>query len=284
MKNLKLMLVIATVAVTAISCGTKNENKEESTEKEAPKVLVLYYSQTSNTKAVATEIAAKLNADIEEIVAVNPYDGDFQATIDRCIVEREQGTVTEIKPLAADIATYDVIFIGYPVWFGTYAPPVATFLANTDLSSKKIVPFCTFGSGGLESSVKDLSEKQPKAEILNGYGVRAARMDAMPKEIDNFLKASGFLEGEYIKLDEFSEQHNVSEEETAIFNAAVDGYPMLHAKAVTEASRTGYDGTEYVFTAEDLPREGAPEMPKHEVQVHVLVVDGQAPVFTKVIR
>ena len=116
------MLVIATAAVTAISCGTKNENKEEATEKEAPKVLVLYYSQTSNTKAVATEIATKLNADIEEIVAVNPYDGDFQATIDRCIVEREQGTVTEIKPLEADIANYDVIFIGYPVWFGTYAP------------------------------------------------------------------------------------------------------------------------------------------------------------------
>lgn len=233
MKNLKLMLVIATAAVTAISCGTKNENKEEATEKESPKVLVLYYSQTSNTKAVATEIATKFNADIEEIVAVNPYDGDFKATIDRCIVEREQGTVTEIKPLAADIANYDVIFIGYPVWFGTYAPPVATFLANTDLSGKKIVPFCTFGSGGLESSVKDLAEKQPKAEILKGYGVRAARLDAMPKEIDNFLKASGFLEGEYVKLDEFPEQHNVSEEETAIFNAAVDGYTMLHAEAKT---------------------------------------------------
>jgi flavodoxin len=285
MKNLKLMLVIATAAVTAISCGTKNENKEESTEKEAPKVLVLYYSQTSNTKAVATEIATKLNADIEEIVAVNPYDGDFQATIDRCIVEREQGTVTEIKPLAADIANYDVIFIGYPVWFGTYAPPVATFLANTDLSGKKIVPFCTFGSGGLESSVKDLAEKQPKAEILNGYGVRAARMEAMPKEIDNFLKASGFLEGEYVKLDEFPEQHNVSEEETAIFNAAVDGYPMLHAEAKTVASRNLPNGVEYLFTAVDLPREDNPKMPPAgELKVYVTVENGAAPVFTNVVR
>ena len=285
MKNLKLMLVIATAAVTAISCGPKNENKEESTEKEAPKVLVLYYSQTSNTKAVATEIATKLNADIEEIVAVNPYDGDFQATIDRCIVEREQGTVTEIKPLAADIANYDVIFIGYPVWFGTYAPPVATFLANTDLSGKKIVPFCTFGSGGLESSVKDLAEKQPKAEILNGYGVRAARMDAMPKEIDNFLKASGFLEGEYVKLDEFPEQHNVNDEETAIFNAAVDGYPMLHAEAKTVASRNLPNGVEYLFTAVDIPREDNPKMPPAgELKVYVTVENGAAPVFTNVVR
>ena len=285
MKNLKLMLVIATAAVTAISCGTKNENKEEATENEAPKILVLYYSQTSNTKAVATEIATKLNADIEEIVAVNPYDGDFQATIDRCIVEREQGTVTEIKPLAADVANYDVIFIGYPVWFGTYAPPVATFLANTDLSGKKIVPFCTFGSGGLESSVKDLAEKQPKAEILNGYGVRAARLDAMPKEIDNFLKASGFLEGEYVKLDEFPEQHNVSEEEAAIFNAAVDGYPMLHAEAKTVASRNLPNGVEYLFTAVDLPREDNPKMPPAgELKVYVTVENGAAPVFTNVVR
>ncbi len=284
MKNLKLMLVIATAAVTAISCGTKNENKEEATEKEAPKVLVLYYSQTSNTKAVATEIATKLNADIEEIVAVNPYDGDFKATIDRCIVEREQGTVTEIKPLAADIANYDVIFIGYPVWFGTYAPPVATFLANTDLSGKKIVPFCTFGSGGLESSVKDMAEKQPKAEILKGYGVRAARLDAMPKEIDNFLKASGFLEGEYVKLDEFPEQHNVSEEETAIFNAAVDGYTMLHAEAKTVASRNIPNGVEYLFTAVDLPREDNPDMPVREIKVYVTVENGAAPVFTNVVR
>lgn len=284
MKNLKLMLVIATAAVTAISCSTKNENKEEATEKEAPKVLVLYYSQTSNTKAVATEIATKLNADIEEIVAVNPYDGDFQATIDRCIVEREQGTVTEIKPLAADIANYDVIFIGYPVWFGTYAPPVATFLANTDLSGKKIVLFCTFGSGGLESSVKDMAEKQPKAEILTGYGVRAARLDAMPKEIDNFLKASGFLEGEYVKLDEFPEQHNVSEEEAAIFNAAVDGYPMLHAEAKTVASRNLPNGVEYLFTAIDLPREDNPDMPAREIKVYVTVENGAAPVFTNVVR
>lgn len=284
MKNLKLMLVIATAAVTAISCGTKNENKEEATEKEAPKVLVLYYSQTSNTRAVATEIATKLNADIEEIVAVNPYDGDFKATINRCIVEREQGTVTEIKPLSADIANYDVIFIGYPVWFGTYAPPIATFLANTDLSGKKIVPFCTFGSGGLESSVKDMAEKQPKAEILTGYGVRAARLDAMPKEIDNFLKASGFLEGEYVKLDEFPEQHNVSEEETAIFNAAVDGYTMLHAEAKTVASRNIPNGVEYLFTAVDLPREDNPDMPVREIKVYVTVENGAAPVFTNVVR
>lgn len=276
MKKMNLMLALTIVAMTAVSCGPK---------KEAPKVLVLYYSQTSNTKAVAQEIATRLGADIEEIVAVNPYDGDFQATIERCMQEREQEVIPAIQPLTADIDKYDIIFLGYPVWFGTYAPPVAAFLNQTDLSGKKVVPFCTFGSGGLESSVKDLAEKQPGAEILTGYGIRAARMDAMPKEVDQFLKASGFIEGDYTPLEPFPEQHPVSDEEAAIFDAAVDGYPMLHAKATAAASRPLPEGVEYLFTAVDLPREDNPKMPPAgELQVYVTVAEGEAPVFTRVIR
>ena len=281
---MKRLLFLAIVAMAAVSCGPKKESQKEAPKAETPKVLVLYYSQTSNTKAVATEIATRLGADIEEIVLTKPYDEDFQATIERCKQDREQGITPEIQPLAADIAKYDVVFLGYPVWFGTYAPPVITFLSQVDLSGKKVVPFCTFGSGGLESSMKDLAEAQPKAEILPGYGVRAARLDAAPKEIDQFLKASGFLEGEFVKLEAFSEQHPVNEEETAIFNAAVDGYQMLHAQAKAVASRTIPGGTEYLFTAEDLPRENNPGMPTGELKVYVTVADGENPVFTRVVR
>ena len=277
MKTLKMMLALVAVAVAFASCNQK---------KEAPqKALVLYYSQTSNTKTVAQEIANKLGADIEEIVPVKPYDGDFQATIERCNQEREQGIVPEINAIAADLDDYSTIFIGYPVWFGTYAPPVAAFLDKVDLSGKKIVPFCTFGSGGLDSSVKDLAKKQPNANILPGYGVRAARIAAVPKEVDQFLKAGGFIEGEFVQLEEFPEQHAVSEEEAAIFDAAVKDYPMIHAKASTVASRTIPEGTEYLFTAVDLPREDGPQMPPGgEMKVYVTVEEGQAPVFTQVVR
>ena len=282
MKKINLIIAIATVTLAAVSCKTNNEKEAE--KQEAPKILVTYYSQTSNTKAVAEEIAKKLGADIEEIVAVNPYDGDFNATIERGRQELEQGILPEIKPIAADISKYDVVFIGFPVWFGTYAPPISTFLENADLSGKKIVPFCTFGSGGLESSTADLAKAEPKAEILPGYGVRAARLEAMPKEVDNFLKANGFIEGEYTKLDEFPEQHPVSDEESAIFDAAVDGYPMIHAKAKTVAMRSLPNGAEYLFVAENLPREDKPDMPTGEMKVYVTVAEGETPVFTNVIR
>lgn len=280
MKSPKLMLLLAAVVLTAVACGSKKESPKE----EAPKMLVLYYSQTGNTKAVAVEIANKFGADIEEITMVNPYDPDFQATIDRCKKGQEQGILPEIQPVKADIANYDVVFLGFPVWFGTYAPPVTTFLNSTDFSGKKIVPFCTFGSGGLESSIKDLAAAEPGAEILPGYGVRAARLEAMPKEVDNFLKANGFLEGEYVQLADFPVQHEASADEAAIFDAAVDGYPMIHAKAKTVASRELPDGTEYLFTAVNLPREDKPNMSTDEIQVFVTVEKDKAPVFTKVIR
>ena len=285
MKNLKLTLVLATMTLVVVSCGPKKTTQQVEVDKAVPKVLVLYYSQTGNTKALATTIATSLGADIEEIVPVQLYDGDFQATIERGKKELDEGAYPEIQPVKAAIDKYDVIFLGYPVWFGTYAPPIFTWLNQVDLSGKKVVPFCTFGSGGLESSTKDLAEAEPNAEILCGYGVRAARMEAMPKEIDQFLKAGGFIEGEFTKLEEFPEQHPVSEEESAIFDAAVDGYPMIHAKASAVASRSIPDGIEYMFTAVDLPRENRPDMPPAgEMTVYVKVLNGATPEFTKVIR
>lgn len=151
---------------------------------------------------------------------------------------------------------------------------LCTFLNNVDLSGKKIVPFCTFGSGGLESSVADLKAAQPNAEVLEGYGVRAARLDAVPQEIDQFLKANGFIKGEYVKLDEFPEQHPVNDEEAAIF-----------AAAATVALRTIPNGTEYLFVVADEPREPKPDMPPMgPMKVYVTVINGETPVFTKVVR
>ena len=276
MKTMKRILAFMAVVFAAVSCGQKSK---------APKVLVLYYSQTSNTKAVAEEIATKLGADIEEVVPVEPYDGTYMETIERSGKERESGTLPEIKPISSDISAYDVIFIGYPIWFGTYAMPMASLVDKIDLSGKKVVPFCTFGSGGLQSSIKDLAAKQPGAEILPGYGVRAARIAAAPKEIDNFLKENGFIEGEFTKLDNFPEQHPASEEEAAIFNEAIGEYPMMsNAKATAVAARPIPGGTEYLFTAVSAPREGFPQMGPMEMKVYVTVEEGEKPEFTQVVR
>ena len=284
MKTMKLMLALTVVAISTASCGS-NQQEADTAKQKAPKMLVVYYSQLGNTKALAEEIAKKTGADIEAVEAVKPYDGDFDATIARCMQEREAGTSCEINPLKANVADYDIIFVGAPVWFGVFAPPMLTWLDQVDLSGKKVVPFCTFGSGGLESSTADLATRQPKVDLLPGYGVRQARMEAMPKEVDYFLKSNGIIEGEFTPLPNFPEMHDVSTEEAAIFDAAVGDYPMIPAKAKAVATRALPEGTEYLFTAEDLPREKNAKMPPAgEMQVYVTVAGDAAPVFTKVIR
>ena len=274
MKITKIM-AIALTAMLAASCGQM---------KDAPKVLVLYYSQTETTKAVAREIATALGADMEEVVPVEPYSGTYDETIQRCLREREGNILPPIQPVKANIADYDIVFLGYPVWFGTCALPMLTCLDELDLAGKKVVPFCTFGSGGLQSSAADIVKKQPQAEVLPGYGVRAARMAAMPAEVEQFLKAGGFLEGDFVKLEEFPEAHAVSEEEAAIFDAAVEGYRMLSAKASKVAARPIPGGTEYEFTALTAPRGATPDSKMVELTVYVTVKDGEAPVFTQVVR
>ena len=277
MKLFYWILFTALAAIVLGACADKNKS---------PRILVLYYSQTSNTKTVAQEIAKSLNADIEEVIPVNPYDGDYQQTIQRAGQERESGNLPAIKPIKSKIRKYDIIFLGYPVWYGTYAMPIATLLTQINLNGKTVVPFCTFGSGGLVSSRDDIVARFPNADVKTGYGVRAARMDAVHAEVDYFLKSNGFKEGNYPQLPSFSQPHPADEAECAIFDAAVGDYPMISAKAVTASSRALPNGTEYLFSAQDKPREGGPQMPpsNNTIYVFVIVENGKAPVFTQVVR
>jgi len=274
---MKKLSILAAMLLLAVSCGREK----------GPKTLVLYYSQTGTTKAVAETIQQSLGADIEEIVPVVSYGEDYQATIARGGQELREGTLPEIQPIQADIASYDVVFLGFPIWFGTYAMPIATVLSDVDFTGKKVVPFCTFGSGGLDAATQAIKEKLPAAEVLPGYGVRSARAEAVPAEVDRFLKEGGFLEGECIPVEPFPALQPVTEEDAALFDAAVGNYPMIHARAEEVASRTVPNGVEYLFSARDLPREDAPDMadmPARTMKVYVLVEEGKDPVFTQVVR
>jgi len=234
----KILLSLAAVALFAAGCT------------EGPKkALVLYYSETGTTKAVAEELQRQLGADIEAIEAVNPYTGNFQETIERGGRELRSGETPALKPLKSKLAKYDVIFLGYPIWFGTYAMPIATLVKENDFAGKTIVPFCTFGSGGLGSSIDALKKALPQAEIRDGYGVRTARVAAAPKEVERFLKANGYVEGEVTPLPDYSAQHPVSDEEAALFDAACSSYQFPLGTPVTVGSRTTPDGTDYKFTA-----------------------------------
>ena len=246
------------------------------------KTLVLYYSETGTTKTVAQELQKQLGADIEEVEAVVPYTGIFQETIQRGQREMQSGEMPTLKPLKKQIANYDVIFLGYPIWFGTYANPIITLVKEQDFAGKIIVPFCTFGSGGLNTSSDALTKALPKATIKKGYGVRTARVAAAEKELDRFLKENGYKEGSVAPLPDYSAQEPVTENDKAIFDAACSDYQFPLGTPETVGKRTTDDSNDYKFTVKGKGMNG--EESTSTIFVTVGKAEGAKPEFTEVVR
>lgn len=249
---------------------------------EQQKKLVIFYSQTGATRAVAQEIAGLLGADTLELELVKPYDGSYQQTIERCREEMAEGVLPELVDTDIDLGKYDVIFLGYPIWFGTYALPVASLLKSVSFEGKKVVPFCTFGSGGLGASAENLRKALPGADVQPGYGVRNARIAKAPSEVERFLKENGYLEGEVEKLPEYSAQQIVTPEDVEIFNAACGDYQYPLGTPVTVGKRTTPYGTDYLFSARTKDANGNDIVAA--IYVTVGNEPGSKPEFTSVER
>jgi len=273
---------LAIISAMMTACSAKKSDKTAEVETEAKKCLVLYFSETGATKTVAQEFAKLLNADIEAIEAVEPYSGNFQETIARGQQEMQEGKNPEIKPIKAQLSDYDLIFLGFPVWFGTYATPIITLVKNNDFDGKTIIPFCTFGSGGLNTSAAALKTALPKANIVEGYGVRNARVAAAPKEIDRFLKLYGYIPGEVEKLADYSEQKPVTETEKIIFSTACSNYQFPLGTPSTFGVRTTKEGTDYKFIVKSMGQNG--QESTSTIYVTVGKNPNDKPEFTEVVR
>lgn len=122
------------------------------------KVLVVYYSATGSTKAVAETIANTAGADLFEITPVDPYTSDDLNWTDdnsRVSVEHNDESKRDVpltKTTPDNWADYDTVFISYPIWWGIAAWPVNNFVKGNDFSGKTVIPFCTSSSSGLGQS------------------------------------------------------------------------------------------------------------------------------------
>ncbi|MDO4462414.1 MAG: flavodoxin [Bacteroidia bacterium] len=258
-----LSFLCAALALTA--CGPKQSPS---------KSLVVYYSQSGATKQVANIFANAVSADIDSIVAENPYNGDFNQTIARCQEEFANG-ITPSVSTSRNVADYDTIYIGYPVWFGKVAQPMAGWLKSVDLTNKVIIPFCTFGSGG-NTSIADIQNAQPNANILNAYGVRNARVSKAEAEIADFLVANGIMPGEKPAAVSYSEPQEITEETMAIFQAACGSYPMPLGTPVS----VSVADSNYIFTTESQ----SPDGNKSQSNIYVKISADEDTVFTHVDR
>lgn len=277
----KHLFPMAMAALGLVAC-TSQPKAEATAEESAQKVLVVYYSQNGTTKAVAEELQLQLGADLESLELEQPYDGDFAQTIERSREEQQSGQLPALKPLQHAVADYDVVFLGYPVWFGTCALPVSSLLQAEAFEGKKVVTFCTFGSGGLQTSTADVRAALPQAEVVEGYGVRAARIGQVAKELNRFLIEQGYKQGQIEALPGFMEHHPVTEGEVATFNEACADYQFPLGTPVSVAVRETAESTDYEYSVESQAADGA--VAQSTIYVTVGKAEGAKAEFTQVVR
>lgn len=160
-----LLLIIALTMGLIFPAANVNAAKKK-------KVLVVYFSATGTTRSAAKKIQKASNGTIYEIQASKKYtNADINYSNDNCRANKEQkdGTVRpKIKGKVKNIRKYDVIFIGYPIWWGKEPMIIRTFLESYNLKGKKLVTFCTSGGSGISGSIKEVKASAKGAKVVTG--------------------------------------------------------------------------------------------------------------------
>ena len=259
--NCKFGIVVAAAALALCACGNQEQARSKAGEKtaqpeaaapQASKSLVVYYSQTGATKKLAEIFQKAKNADVFEITMVTPYPSTYDSTIAAVGAERESKQWPALVNAKADIAKYDTVYLGYPIMFGSFAPPVYTFLDSNDLSGKVVVPFCTYGSGGRKASAAELKTLEPNANVTLAYGISNKRITAdngaevAAKEVEGFFADLAAGKTDEMLMGGFSEQRPLTAEDSVVFAAATKDYAYLKLAPQSVATQVGA-GTNYLF-------------------------------------
>ena len=173
----------ATRAETAVilrAFRTMNTPETPETPAEESNVLVVYFSATGNTERVANAIAEATGGDLFELTPADPYtDADLDWTDESSRVVREYENPEE-RDVALTVDTpdnwadYDVVYLGYPIWWGIAAWPVNNFVASNDFTGKTVIPFCTSSSSGLGESGQLLADLAGTGTWLEGERFRSS--------------------------------------------------------------------------------------------------------------
>ena len=163
---------LITAATVASICVTACAQKEEKTDMNTQQTLVAYFSATGTTARVAREIADVTSGDLLKIEPQTPYTNDDLNWNDKqsrsSIEMNDPQTHPAIKPISANIADYDIIFIGYPIWWDLAPRVINTFIESYNLEGKVLIPFATSGGSSIDNSVASLKKEYPTLQWKNG--------------------------------------------------------------------------------------------------------------------
>ena len=157
------------------------------------KILVAYFSHSGNTREIATQIHEKVGGDIFEIKTVQTYPAEYNECVQVAKREQQNDERPQLATEIPDMASYDVVFLGYPNWWGTMPMVMFTFLGHYDLAGRRIIPFCTNEGSGLGSSERDLKKLCSGAEVLPGLSIHGAEAAQSEEKVAAWAKKSAQL-------------------------------------------------------------------------------------------
>lgn len=205
MMKLVRLFMAALLLVAATACGGSNQKKERALNAQNGKTLVVFFShagenyavgnvKVGNTKVVANYISEITGADQFEIVCVKDYDMPYKPLCDLAKKEQQQGELPGFKGEVKNLDQYATVFIGGPVWWGTYPQVMFTFLEKykKQLNDKTIVPFTTHEGSGLGNCVSDLKKILPKAQVKGEFSLYGHEVRESKARVQKWLQGLGY--------------------------------------------------------------------------------------------
>lgn len=262
-RNFKLTVAAMSVLAASMvftACNekeSKTEPKAESAEVVAlaTKSVVVYFSQNGATKKLAEIFTKAKNADAVELKLVTAYPSTYDSTIAAVKAQRDAKQWPALENAKVELDKYDTVYLGYPIMFGSFTPPIYTFLDSNDLSGKVVVPFCTYGSGGRKASAAELKTLEPNANVTLAYGISNKRITAengaevAASEVEAFFGNLEAGKTDEMLMGGFSEQRPLAAEDSAVFAEATKDYAYLSLKPLSVSTQV-VAGTNYLFTCE----------------------------------
>ena len=154
---------------------------------------MVYFSWSGNTENVANSIKDQIGSDIFEIVPQTSYSDDYDTVVDLAREEQRTDARPEISGSIDNIAQYDVIYVGYPNWWGDMPMILYTFFDTYDLSGKTVVPFVTSGGSGFSDTISTIRRLESGASVLEGLSLIRSLASDPGSDVADWLTGLGLV-------------------------------------------------------------------------------------------
>lgn len=193
------------------------------------KSLVLYFSATNNTEQIAKYISEITSSDILEIIPKDGYtneDLDYNNNNSRANREQNDKNARPEISNKLDLENYDIIYLGYPIWWGEEPRIILTLLDNYNLENKTIIPFCTSGGSGIELSVSNIRNYNDKLNVLDGKRFSSNSSKEEVITWINSLNINSNSNSKSAKLLIDNKEYSITLEDNETVDALINNMPL----------------------------------------------------------